>query len=303
MNTLTTSIIVLSLLGLYINLYGRSNFSDPELMNSSWMSKMFTKENNENEISNEVGKLIQDLELDPELINKAKDVSPEEIDRLIKSAEEDNILMSEPKMYNELGEKTSDVKDPRILNLGKNVKGGSSTRAHGWVRPSTVDKVDANGNLSKEDISYKNNFPYKTSELRMKSGDSKSLESANELTTTRRYKQDAQVGTIILPEDTSAFDLKNTYTERATSIYKTRIGYENKILPDVREINSDLLKERDNTKLNSIYEMSDNIEIKTRPNLVGFKDRVEHMKTHEKLYPINKVNTDMKNISRNYNLK
>ena len=300
MNTLTTAIIVLSLLGLYINLYGRSNLSDPELMNSSWMSKMFTKEN---EISDQVGKIIKDLELDPELINSAKNVSPEEIDNILKSAEEDISLQSSPKMYNELGEKTSEVKDPRILSLGKNVKGGSSTRAYGWVRPSTVDKVDSNGNLSKEDISYKNNYPYKSSELRMKSGDSRTLESANDLTTTRRYKQDAQVGTIILPKDTSAFDINNTYTKRATSIYKTRIGYENKILPDVRSVDHNLLKERDNMKMNAIDEMSGNVEIKTRPNLVGFKDRVEHMKVHEKLHPVDKVNTDMKNISRNYNLK
>lgn len=306
MNTITTTIITLSLLGLYINLYGRSNLSDPELMSSSWLSKIFTKENHENvneKLSGEVKKIIQDLELDPKLINSAKNVSPEEIDSLVKSAEEDISLESAPKMYNEVGEKMSEVKDNRILNLGKNVKGGSSTRAYGWVRPSTVDKVDSNGSLSKEDISYKNNYPYKSSELRMKSGDSKALESSNELTATRRYKQDAQVGTIILPNDTSMFDINNTYTERATSIYKTRIGYENKILPDVREINPDLLKERNNMKLNSIDEMPRDIEIKTRPNLVGFKDRVEHMKTHERLYPLDKVDADMKNISRNYNLK
>lgn len=306
MNTITTTIITLSLLGLYINLYSRSNLSDPELMSSSWLSKMFTKENHENvneKLSGEVKKIIQDLELDPKLINSAKNVSPEEIDSLVKSVEEDISLQSAPKMYNEVGEKMSEVKDISILNIGKNVKGGSSTRAYGWVRPSTVDKVDSNGSLSKEDISYKNNYPYKSSELRMKSGDSKALESSNELTATRRYKQDAQVGTIILPNDTSMFDINNTYTERATSIYKTRIGYENKILPDVREINPDLLKERNNMKLNSIDEMPRDIEIKTRPNLVGFKDRVEHMKTHERLYPLDKVDADMKNISRNYNLK
>ena len=306
MNTITTTIITLSLLGLYINLYGRSNLSDPELMSSSWLSKIFTKENHGNvneKLSGEVKKIIQDLELDPKLINSAKNVSPEEIDSLVKSAEEDISLESAPKMYNEVGEKMSEVKDRSILNIGKNVKGGSSTRAYGWVRPSTVDKVDSNGSLSKEDISYKNNYPYKSSELRMKSGDSKALESSNELTATRRYKQDAQVGTIILPNDTSMFDINNTYTERATSIYKTRIGYENKILPDVREINPDLLKERNNMKLNSIDEMPRDIEIKTRPNLVGFKDRVEHMKTHERLYPLDKVDADMKNISRNYNLK
>jgi len=306
MNTITTTIITLSLLGLYINLYGKTNLSDPELMSSSWLSKIFTKENHENvneKLSGEVEKIIQDLELDPKLINSAKNVSPEEIDSLIKSAEEDISLESAPKMYNEVGEKMSEVKDIRILNLGKNVKGGSSTRTYGWVRPSTVDKVDSNGNLSKEDVSYKNNYPYKTSELRMNSGDSKVLESANDLTTTRRYKQDAQVGTIILPNYTSMFDVNNTYTERATSIYKTRIGYENKILPDVRSVDHSLLKERDNMKLNAIDEMPDTVEIKTSPNLVGFKDKVEHMKTHERLYPIDKVDADMKNISRNYNLK
>lgn len=306
MNTLNTGVIALSLLGLYINLQSKSDLSDPELMSSSWLPKMFTKENeieNENEItSNEVEKIIQDLKLNPELINEAKDVSPEEIDLLVKGAEENN-LISEPKKYNELGEKMTEVKEPRILNLGKNTKGGSSTRAYGWVRPSSVDKVDSDGNLTKEDISYRNNYPYKTTELRMKSGDSKLLESANDLTTTRRYKQGAQVGTLILPTDTSAFDIKNTYTERATSIYKTRIGYENKILPDIMDVNADLVKERNNMNLKAVNEMSDNIEIKTRPNLTGFKDIVEHMKTHEKLYPVDKVQKDMQNISRNYNLK
>ena len=131
MNTLTTLIIVLSVFGLYINFYGRSNLSDPELMSSSWLSKMFTKENKTENISNEVEKIIQDLKLDPELINEAKNISPEEIDLLVKSAEEQNILMSAPKTSNKLGEKTSEVKVPSILSLGKNIKGGSSIRAHG----------------------------------------------------------------------------------------------------------------------------------------------------------------------------
>ena len=161
MNTLTTLIIVMSVFGLYINLYGRSNLSDPELMSSSWMSKMFTKENNENEklsnknenLSNEVEKIIQDLKLDPELIKSAKDVPQEEIDRLVKNAEEDISLQSAPKMYNEIGEKNTDVKDKHILNLGKNVKGGSSTRGYGWVRPSMIDKDDPTGSITKVDIS------------------------------------------------------------------------------------------------------------------------------------------------------
>lgn len=304
MNTLTTLIIVLSVFGLYINLYGKSKLSDPELMSSFQMSRLFTKENNEKTVlSTEVKEIIQDLNLDPRLIDEAKSIPIEEIDTLIKAAEEDNVSTFDPKKYNEIGEKMSEVTEPRILNLGKNIKGGSSIRTYGWVRPSTVDKIDTDGRLTKEDISYKNNYPYETSELRMKSGDSKILDSTNKLTTSRKYKEASQVGTIILPDNTDAFDINNTYTERATSIYKTRLGYENKILPDVREANTDLLKERDNMKLNSIDEMSGNIEIKTRPNLVGFKDRIDHMKTHEKLYPVDKVSTDIKNISRNYNLK
>lgn len=304
MITLTTLIIVLSVFGLYINLYGKTKLSDPELMSSSWLDKLFTKENNKKRaISSEVNEIIKDLNLDPSLIDEAKSVPIEEIDSLIKAAEEDNISTFDPKIYNEIGEKLGEVTEPRILNLGKNIKGGSSVRTYGWVRTSNVDKIDANGSLTKEDISYKNNYPYETSELRMKPGDSKVLESTNKLTTARRYKQDSQVGTIILPKDTDAFDINNTYTQRATSIYKTRIGYENKILPDVNQVNTNLVKERDNLKLNSIDEMTGAIEIKTRPNVIGFKDRVDHMKTHEKLYPVDKVSTDMKNISRNYNLK
>jgi hypothetical protein len=306
MNTIITLIIALSVFGLYINLYSGTDLSDPELMSTALSSRVSTKENNEREnakISSEVKKIIQDLKLDPEIMDKAKDVSTEEIDEMIKLAEETNVFVNAPKKYNELGEKMSDVTDNRILNLGKNVKGGSSTRVYGWVRPSSVDKVDSNGSITKEDISYKNNYPYKTSELRMKSGDSKVLESINDSVSSRRFKQGGQIGTLILPKDTSAFDIDNTFTKRAASIYKTRIGFQNKILPDVMDVNTGLIKERDSPKLNYMDEMSDNIEIKTRPNLVGFKDMVDHMKTHEILHPVDKVNGDMQNISRNYNLK
>ena len=303
MNTLTTLIIVLSVFGLYINLNGNTNLSDPELMDTSWLSNISQFVRKEKRENNEVEKIIEELELDPDLINQSKNVSVEEIDNMLKEAEELNDLASAPKKYNEVGEKNDGIlPPPQILNLGKNSKGGSSTRAYGWVRPSTVDKVDANGSMTKEDISYKNNFPYKTDELRMKSGDSKILESYENLT-GKVFKQDAQVGTMILPKDTSAFDINNTFMERATNIYKTRIGYENKILPDVRGIDSNLLKERNNLKLKSIDEMSRNVEIKTRPSLVGFKDRVDHMKTHERLNPVDKVSMDIKNITRDYNLK
>lgn len=306
MNTLTTFIIVLSVFGLYINLYGKTNLSDPELMDTSWLSKlqqMTGKEKREKPVTtDEVEKIMSELKLDPKILDKAKDVTPEEIENIINAAEHESALTEAPKEYNEIGEKNSEVQETQILNLGKNVKGGSSTRSYGWVRPSTVDKVDADGSMSKDYISYKNNFPYKTDELRMKPGDSKILESYANLT-GKVFKQEAQIGTMILPDNTDAFDVKNTFTERATSIYKTRIGYENKILPDIRGVDSNLLKERDNLKLNSIDEMSTNIEIKTRPSLVGFKDKVDHMKTHEKLKPFNNLSTDIKNITRNYKLK
>tara|TARA_B110001450_G_scaffold42652_1_gene38914 strand:- start:27348 stop:28259 length:912 start_codon:yes stop_codon:yes gene_type:complete len=303
MNTLTILIVALSIFGLYINI-NRSDMSNPELMDTSWLSKLGEKQIRENnELATDVKKLIDELKLDPKLIDQGKNINSEEIDDIIKKVGEDYTLVDDtPKKYNEIGEKPGKTDDFEILNLGKNVKGGSSTRAYGWVRPSTVDKTDANGTMSKEDISYKNNYPYKPDELRMKSGDSKILNSYDYLK-GKVFKENAQVGTMILPKDTSAFDIKNTFTERATSIYKTRIGPENKILPDVRPVNPDLLKERNNLKLNSLDEMSDSIEIKTRPNLVGFKDTVEHMKRHEKLFPLDKVDSDMKNISRNYNLK
>ena len=302
MNTLTTFIIVLSVFGLYINLYGKTNLDDPELMNISWISNIMNKkvirENHEND---EVEKIMEELKLDPSLISQAKDVSPQEIENIINGAEEENALKTRPREYNEIGEKNSTVKDTQILNLGKNIKGGSSTRAYGWVRPSTVDKVDTNGSITKEFMSYKDNFPYNSDQMKMKSGDSEVLATATAVFDDKVFKQEAQLGTMILPANTSEFDIKNTFTERATSIYKTRIGYENKILPDVRKVDPDLLNKK--TYNNTLYSVPDSIEIKTRPNLVGFKDRVEHMNVHHKLYPVNILNDDIKNITRNYNLK
>ena len=302
MNTLTTFIIVLSGFGLYINLYGKTNLDDPELMNISWISNIMNKkvirENHEND---EVEKIMEELKLDPSLISQAKDVSPQEIENIINGAEEENALKTRPREYNEIGEKNSAVKDTQILNLGKNIKGGSSTRAYGWVRPSTVEKVDTNGSITKESMSYKDNFPYNSDQMKMKSGDSKMLATAAAVFDDKVFKQEAQLGTMILPANTSEFDIKNTFTERATSIYKTRIGYENKILPDVRKVDPDLLNKK--TYNNTLYSVPDSIEIKTRPNLVGFKDRVEHMNVHHKLYPVNILNDDIKNITRNYNLK
>ena len=136
----------------------------------------------------------------------------------------------------------------------------------------------------------------------MKSGDSKIIESYTNLT-DRVSKQEGTIGTIILPKNTDAFDIDNSYTKRATSIYKTRISYTNKVLPDVQRVDIGLLKERDNLKSNALNEISDGIEIKTRPDMTGFKNNVEHMKTHEILYPFDKIDSNMKNISRNYNLK
>ena len=302
MNTLTTFIIVLSVFGLYINLYGKTNLDDPELMNISWISNIMNKkvirENREND---EVEKIMEELKLDPSLISQAKDVSPQEIENIINDAEEENALKTRPREYNEIGEKNSTVKDTQILNLGKNIKGGSSTRAYGWVRPSTVEKVDTNGSITKEFMSYKDNFPYNSDQMKMKSGDSEMLATATAVFDDKVFKQEAQLGTMILPANTSEFDIKNTFTERATSIYKTRIGYENKILPDVRKVDPDLLNKK--TYNNTLYSVPDSIEIKTRPNLVGFKDRVEHMNVHHKLYPVNILNDDIKNITRNYNLK
>ena len=65
MNTLTTLIIVLSVFGLYINLYGKTNLSDPELMDTSWLSKlqqMTGKEKREKPVTtDEVEKIMSDL--------------------------------------------------------------------------------------------------------------------------------------------------------------------------------------------------------------------------------------------------
>ena len=305
MNTLTTSIIVLSVFGLYINLYGNTDLRNPELMtnvsqkmSSSFVSSEMSKTG---KISNEVDDIIKELELDPKLIDAAKSVSQKEIDDIINMAKDENITQEKPKQYNEIGQEISKIKEENILNTGKNIKSGSSVRVDGWVRPSLVTKDDETGLPAQNNASYKENYPYKTAEFRMNSGESKILNSQMNLT-GRSFKENSNIGTLILPENPDAFDANNTYIRRAADIYKTRIGYENKILPDVRHVNVDKLKEKSEPKLNALDEMSGTFEVKTRPNLIGFKDTVDHMKTHERLYPIDKVAADIKNVARNYNL-
>ena len=269
-------------------------------MNFNQIGKTCPKKEH-NETPNTIGKLIDELELDPKITEPVKNISPGEIDSMIQDAKK-RVSPDEHKKYNEIGEKRTSETTPKILNLGNNSKGGVSTRLYGWTRPSFGDKIDGDSSLTKEKITHKNNYPYKTDELRMKSGDSKIIESYTNLT-DRVSKQEGTIGTVILPKNTDAFDIDNSYTKRATSIYKTRINYTNKVLPDVQRVDIGLLKERDNLKSNALNEIAEGIEIKTRPDMTGFKNNVEHMKIHEILYPVDKIDINMKNVNRNYNIK
>lgn len=305
MNTLSTFIIVLSVIGLYINLYGNTDLRDPELMTnmSKKISDVFGTSDNSMKDIKDVDNLIKELELDPKLLDEAKNVPPEKINDIINMAKEENFLQEKPKIYNEIGQEISKInKEENIVNAGKNTKSGSSVRMNNWVKPSDSIKDIESGLTVNTTASYKDNFPYKTQEFKFNADDSKILDTQKKLI-GRSFKETAMIGTLILPENPDTFDKNNTYMKRAADIYKTRIGFENKILPDVRHINIDKLKEKDNPKLTAIDEITDKIEVKTRPDLVGFTDVVEHIKTHERLYPVDKVYMDMKNIVRNYNLK
>ena len=105
MNTLTKSIIVLSVFGLYLNMYGNTDLRNPELMTnvSQKMSSIFgsSEMSKTGKISNEVDDIIKELELDPKLIDAAKSVSQKEIDDIINMAKDENITQEKSLNYSE----------------------------------------------------------------------------------------------------------------------------------------------------------------------------------------------------------
>ena len=289
MQSLTIFIILLSLIGIYINLSGKTHLADPEFHKIK-------------EVIYEQGDM-QDKNLNEISTN-------ENIDKIIKSLdnEDETNVAEEPAekkvYYNEIGEKIESMGDGGLkagnipinsrVDLGK----APSAKVMGYSRPSNFVLDD--NNLKVDNTTYDNlSFPYKSNSFKLEGADSRISNITNVY--AKNPKGSAQVGAIVLPKDESDFSENMKYINRAVAIYRNGISNQNKLLPDVSTISSAAIQERGTKKLG--YEIPDYIDIKSRPDMVGFVDNVEHMRSHEILKPFDIKGTEMKNVSKNYNLK
>lgn len=277
MNPLILFIISLSLLGIYINKSEETILEDPEFKKSS-------VELSKTEPTEEVKELIEELNLNPDILDENSN------DPLNK------------KLFNEIGEPIEKDKDDKlILNAGRNVKGGVAppSALYGYTNAS-ADKRDLKTGLSNVTIDYKNNFPYSENDFKMKPGQ-KNMKEYNLLASMDK-KGESTIGTILFPKENNTLE-KKIYMNRVVSIHKQRIPKDNKIVPEISKIDNSKLKERDSKKLNYLDEMPASIEIKRKPDVIGFSQNIDHINTHSRIKPFDKVKQDTVAISNNFNLK
>lgn len=269
MQSLVIIIILLSLIGLYINLGTFSDLSKPELN-----------------------------KLDLEELMKAdseEKLSPDQIaDEIMKE-------VNKPPEFDAMGNliKTGDGLDAgkEILNL--NVENGAApnTRPDKWARPSNKE-IGPYG-LSRNNLSYKNNFPYEAKYLQ----DIQAEEMLKSRITTmaRNPKATANVSQIILPKDPSKIKEGLGFTERAVAIIRNQVANENKILPDVRKIDENNVTHRASKNIHRV--IPDKLEIKDKPDTLESQSTINRLYAHNRSKKHDESKHAIKTMTTNYNFK
>lgn len=242
MQSLVIIIILLSLIGLYINLGKVTELNEPEL------KKEEPQEDKNISIDDIADNIIKEIEVQPE--------------------------------FDEMGNPTTTtdglLPDKRIINL--NVTSGSApnTKPEKWTA-ATKKEIGKYG-LVKNTLSYKNNFPYDVNYLnKVQTSNSLSSKVSN---IARQPKSESFRSQIILPKDESLFKEGYSYTNRAIAIIRNQTANENKILPDVRKIDPNEVTNRASIKINQVS--PDEIELKVKPDLLTVQSQNDNSKLNTK---------------------
>jgi len=264
MQSLVIVIILLSLIGLYINLGNTTEMRSPELK----------VDENKNLSTDEIPGEITDETVE-------SDVTPE-FDKMGNSLKVGNGLES----------------GKRIINLKVRSGNAPNTRPDKWT--TTTKREIQNNGLVKNTLSYKNNFPYDANYLAdVKASD---IVRGNVSALARNPKAEAFRSQILLPKDESQFKEGFKFMDRAIAIIRNQTANENKILPDVRKIDSDEVSNRASKK---IYRVAPGyIDVKTKPDImavhVAHDDAEIRFKKIQKLDPAKHFINEMK---AKYNFK
>jgi hypothetical protein len=260
MQSLVIVIILLSLIGLYINLGSITEMSSPELK----------VDENKNLSADEIAdKIMEEIEVTPEF------------DKMGNSSKVGNGL--EP--------------DKRIVNLNVTSGNAPNTRPDKWT--TTTKREIGKYGLVKNTLSYKNNFPYDVNYLA--DVQAKDTLRSKVSTMARNPKAEALRSQIVLPKDETQFKEGFKFMDRAIAIIRNQTANENKILPDVRKIDSNEVSNRASKK---IYRVTPSqVEIKAKPDIMSVRVAHDHADTHSKMQKLDPVKHSINQIKSNYNLK
>lgn len=260
MQSLVIVIILLSLIGLYINLGSITEMSRPELK----------VDENKNLSADEIAdKIMEEIEVTPEF----------------------------DKMGNSLKVGDGLEPDKRIVNLNVTSGNAPNTRPDKWT--TTTKREIGKYGLVKNTLSYKNNFPYDVNYLA--DVQAKDTLRSKVSTMARNPKAEAMRSQIVLPKDESQFKEGFKFMDRAIAIIRNQTANENKILPDVRKIDSDEVTNRASKK---IYRVTPSqVEIKAKPDIMSVHVAHDHTDIHSKMQKLDPVKHSINQIKSNYNLK
>tara|TARA_Y100001963_G_C6772939_1_gene445847 strand:- start:1270 stop:2058 length:789 start_codon:yes stop_codon:yes gene_type:complete len=255
MQSLVIVIILLSLIGVYINLGTSTDLSRPE----------FKEDSNEDVTVDNIASEVTDR------IN-GKDEEEKTFDDIGNSLKSGNGLKE----------------GKELININLKSLAVPNTRPDKWTNSSNNEI--GNYGLINNNLSYKNNYPYTKTEL--SKINSKEFNDSRVNKIARHTKGDAFLSQIILPKDDSQYQNGYKYINRAIAALKNQNANQNKILTDVRTVNAREIANRASTTINTIIPKS--IEIKSKPDILTVQSARDHSNAHAELqdlanHPVNEM--------------
>ena len=276
MQSLVIVIILLSLIGVYINLGTVSELNVPE----------FNKSLEDNSLE------------DKNVYHNNKGMSVDDISHHIREQ-----TVSDAK-YDAIGNNLVDnIKNgltpgEELINLKVQKGFAPNTRPSGaGTRPSST--VIGPYGLSKSNLSYKNNFPYEEKYLAdvSASANSKSIQN----TAARNPKGTPYIGEMILPQDESRFKEGYSYTNRALAVVRNQTANQNKNLLD-NHTNEKEISNRGSKKIHRVT--PDEMDVKVKPDLTNINNRRDENISNEKSNNKHNEASHFTNVMKNnYNFK
>lgn len=228
MQLIVIVIVLLSFIGLYINMYSGIESLTSDL----------------GKIPNE--SLMEEI-INPEITSPEITESEKMFDDMGNNISEDTAKMQAGKL----------ILDTIVTNGGE-----PYTRPDGWAGNSGP-KRDTNG-LTLNNLSYRNNYPYKSSEFK-DINPAETLKSKMEQPLNNVRKGIGYIGAEVFPGDANKLKSgKIEYMKRAIEIIKSRVPIENKDLPNMQEINPTKISTVNAKKIGTI--LPDYIVTKNKPN-------------------------------------